>query len=57
MLPEKLSNKVCSLRPNEEKLTFSISIVVDKKGNIKEHWFEAVINSNYRFLIKKLRKL
>ena len=50
MLPEKLSNKVCSLRPNEEKLTFSVSITIDKKGNIKEYWFgRTIINSNYRF--------
>ena len=50
MLPEKLSNKVCSLRPNEEKLTFSVSIIIDKKGNIKEYWFgRTIINSNYRF--------
>ena len=50
MLPEKLSNKVCSLRPNEEKLTFSVSIITDKKGNIKENWFgRTIINSNYRF--------
>ena len=43
MLPEKLSNKVCSLRPNEEKLTFSTSVIIDKKGNIKEHWFGRTI--------------
>ena len=50
MLPEKLSNKVCSLRPNEDKLTFSVSITIDKKGNIKEYWFgRTIINSNYRF--------
>ena len=58
MLPEKLSNKVCSLRPNEEKLTFSISIVVDKKGNIKEHWFgRTVINSNYRFSYQEAQEI
>ena len=34
MLPEKLSNKVCSLRPNEEKLTFSTSVIIDKKGTL-----------------------
>ena len=50
MLPEKLSNKVCSLRPNEEKLTFSVSVKIDKKGNIIDHWFgRTIINSNYRF--------
>merc|ERR1712078_473570 len=49
MLPEKLSNKVCSLRPLEEKLTFSTCIVVDKKGVIQDYWFgRTIINSNYR---------
>ena len=50
MLPEKLSNKVCSLRPLEEKLTFSTCIIINKTGEIKEHWFgRTVIKSNYRF--------
>ena len=50
MLPEKLSNKVCSLRPLEEKLTFSTCITINKNGEIKEHWFgRTVIKSNYRF--------
>ena len=50
MLPEKLSNKVCSLRPNEEKLTFSTVIVIDKKGKIYNQWFgRTIIESNYRF--------
>ena len=50
MLPEKLSNKVCSLRPFEEKLTFSTCIIINKTGEIKEHWFgRTVIKSNYRF--------
>ena len=58
MLPEKLSNKVCSLRPNEEKLTFSISIVVDKKGKIKEHWFgRTIINSNHRFSYQEAQEI
>ena len=50
MLPEQLSNKVCSLRPNEEKLTFSAIFTLDTKGNVKEQKFaRTVINSNYRF--------
>jgi ribonuclease R/exosome complex exonuclease DIS3/RRP44 len=50
MLPEQLSNKVCSLRPNEEKLTFAAIFILDTKGNIKEQKFgRTVINSNYRF--------
>ena len=58
MLPEKLSNKVCSLRPNEEKLTFSVCIIINKKGNIKEYWFgRTVIKSNYRFSYKEAQQI
>ncbi len=58
MLPEKLSNKVCSLRPNEEKLTFSVSITIDKSGNIKEYWFgRTIINSNYRFSYQEAEEI
>ena len=50
MLPEQLSNKVCSLRPNEEKLTFAAIFILDTYGNIKEQKFgRTVICSNYRF--------
>ena len=50
MLPEQLSNKVCSLRPNEEKLTFAAIFTLDSHGNVKEQKFgRTVINSNYRF--------
>ena len=58
MLPEKLSNKVCSLRPNEEKLTFSVSLKIDKKGNIIDHWFgRTIINSNYRFSYQEAQEI
>ena len=50
MLPEQLSNKVCSLRPNEEKLTFAAIFTLDTQGNVKDQKFgRTVINSNYRF--------
>ena len=52
MLPEQLSNKVCSLRPNEEKLTFGAIFTLDIHGNVKDQKFgRTVINSNYRFLV------
>ena len=58
MLPEKLSNKVCSLRPNEEKLTFSTSVIIDKKGNIKEHWFgRTIIKSKHRFSYQEAQEI
>ena len=50
MLPEKLSNKLCSLRPNEEKLTFSAVFEMTPLGRIVGQWFgKTVINSDYRF--------
>ena len=50
MLPKQLSNKVCSLRPNEEKLTFAAIFTFDIYGNVKDQKFgRTVINSNYRF--------
>lgn len=53
MLPEILSNKVCSLRPEEEKLTFSAVFELDKNAEIKNSWFgKTVIKSNKRFTYK-----
>ena len=50
MLPEKLSNKVCSLRPNEEKLCFSAVFKMNSKAEVSEEWFgRTVINSDHRF--------
>ena len=50
MLPEKLSNKLCSLRPHEEKLTFSAVFEITPLGRIAGQWFgRTVINSDHRF--------
>ena len=50
MLPEKLSNKVCSLRPNEEKLCFSAVITMNSNAEILKEWFgRTVIYSDHRF--------
>jgi ribonuclease R len=49
MLPEKLCNKLCSLRPHEDKLTFSAVFEMSPKAEIKSRWLgRTVINSNYR---------
>ena len=49
MLPESLSNNLCSLRPKEDKYTFSALFTFNKKLQIEEQWFgKAVINSNQR---------
>ncbi len=50
MLPEVLSNNACSLRPNEEKYTFSAIFELNDKAQIVNQWFgRTVINSNERF--------
>ena len=50
MLPEKISNELCSLRPNEDKFTFSAVFEISTKGNIKKSWLgRTVIHSNQRF--------
>ncbi|MBX7203200.1 MAG: ribonuclease R [Bacteroidia bacterium] len=50
MLPEHLSNGVCSLRPDEEKLCFSAVFEMDNDANIVQQWFgRTVIRSNRRF--------
>lgn len=49
MLPETLSNNLCSLRPNEEKLTFSAVFIMKKNGDVLEEWFgKTITESNYR---------
>jgi len=50
MLPEKLSNGVCSLRPQEEKLTFSAVFKMNTEGEVLDKWIgKTVIYSNRRF--------
>lgn len=50
MLPEKLSNGLCSLRPHEDKLCFSAVFKIDQNGHVMEEWFgRTVIHSNKRY--------
>lgn len=50
MLPEKLCNKLCSLRPHEDKLTFSVVVEMTPRGKIENRWFgRTAICSDYRF--------
>jgi ribonuclease R len=50
MLPERLSNKLCSLRPHEEKLCFSAVFEIDEEANILDVWFgRTIIYSDRRF--------
>lgn len=49
MLPEKLCNKLCSLRPHEDKLTYSVVCEITPKAEIKSRWIgRTVINSDFR---------
>ena len=58
MLPETLSNNLCSLRPNEEKLTFSAIFKINKSGEVKEEWFgKTVIKSNERLSYQEAKFL
>ena len=50
MLPEVLSNDLCSLNPNEPKYAFSAIFVIDKEAKVKERWFgKTLIESDKRF--------
>ena len=50
MLPEVLSNDVCSLNPQEDKLSFSAVFIIDDKAHIQERWFgKTIMNSTHRF--------
>ena len=58
MLPEILSNNVCSLRPNEEKLTFSAVFEIDEEAQIKKEWFgRTIINSDRRFTYEEVQDI
>ena len=58
MLPERLSNGVCSLRPNEDKLCFAAVFELDDKANIHSEWFgRTVIHSNTRFSYEEAQEV
>ncbi len=58
MLPEKLSNDLCSLNPNTDKLTLSCEMVVNKKGEVISYdIFESVINTKYRLTYDEVQEI
>ena len=58
MLPEKLSNKLCSLRPHEDKLCFSAVFEMTPLARVVGQWFgRTVINSDYRFAYENAQKI
>ena len=58
MLPEKLSNQICSLVPNKDRLTFSVLVEITPRGRIVNHSIKkTVINSKRRFTYKEVQKI
>ena len=58
MLPEHISNVLCSLRPNEDKLTFSVIFEVNPKAEVKHCWFgKTIIHSNRRFTYEEAQQI
>ena len=55
MLPERLSNQICSLRPEEEKLCMTVETEFNTKGKIlSQHMYESVIRSDYRLAYEEV---
>lgn len=58
MLPEKLSNELCSLRPHEDKLTFAAVFEMDESGRVHKEWFgRTVIHSAHRFTYESAQEV
>ena len=58
MLPERLSNGVCSLRPNEEKLCFSAVFELNSRAEVQRQWFgKTIIKSNRRFTYEEAQAM
>ena len=57
MLPEKISNELCSLRPNEDKYTFSVIFQISNRAEIKHKWIgRTIIHSNHRFSYEEVQQ-
>ena len=58
MLPERLSNALCSLRPDETKLTFAAVFEIDGRGKIIKEWFgRTIIHSDHRFSYEQAQEV
>lgn len=57
MLPEKISNELCSLRPHEDKYTFSAVFQITNRAEIKHTWIgRTIIHSNHRFTYEEVQE-
>jgi len=58
MLPERISNELCSLRPHEDKLTFSAIFRLTPDGKVKDSWLgRTVIHSDHRFTYEEVQEI
>lgn len=58
MLPEHISNVLCSLRPQKDSLTFSAIFQISPKGQVKQHWLgKTVIHSDHRFTYEEVQEI
>jgi len=58
MLPEHISNVLCSLRPNEDKLTYAAIFQINTKAEVKQYWLgKTVIHSNHRFTYEEVQEI
>lgn len=58
MLPERISNELCSLRPHEDKYTFSVIFQITNRGEIKHKWIgRTIIHSNHRFTYEEVQQI
>lgn len=58
MLPEVLSNDVCSLNPHEDKLSFSAAFIMNEEGQVLERWFgKTIMNSAHRFTYENAQEV
>jgi len=58
MLPEKISNELCSLRPNEDKFTFSAIFQINDEAQVKQYWLgRTVIHSDKRYAYEDVQTI
>ena len=58
MLPERISNELCSLRPNEDKFSFSVIFRINAKGKVRDYWLgKTFIHSNHRFTYDEVQQI
>jgi len=58
MLPEKISNELCSLRPHEDKCTFSVIFKINNNAEVKNYWLgKTLIHSDHRFTYEEVQQI